>query len=104
VKFPPRGREGGGSGALGRVHLASGKELAGKGHHTIAPGERLVVEMPGGAGYGPAIRRSPAKVARDVQDGLVSIEAARRDYGVAFDAEGRLDQAETAALRGAAAG
>jgi N-methylhydantoinase B len=103
VKFPPRGREGGGPGALGRVRLASGKELAGKGHHTIAPGEHLVVEMPGGAGYGDPRERPAAKVARDVLDGLVSIEAARRDYGVVCDRRGRVDEAETAVLRAAAA-
>jgi hypothetical protein len=33
-------------------------------------------------------------------DGLISVEQARRDYGVAVDAAGRLDLAETARLRG----
>jgi N-methylhydantoinase B len=36
----------------------------------------------GGGGYGPASERDRAAVARDVAEGYVSAEAARRDYGV----------------------
>jgi hypothetical protein len=35
----------------------------------------------------------------DVLDGLISADEARRDYGVAIDADGRLDCAETERLR-----
>src|SRR5580704_14016895 len=50
VKYPARGRSGGGSGATGSVRLASGKELGSKGLQVVPAGDRLVVEMPGGGG------------------------------------------------------
>lgn len=50
VKYPPRGRHGGGNGANGVVKLASGEVLKAKGFQVIPAGDRLVVEMPGGGG------------------------------------------------------
>ena len=55
---------------------------------------------PGGGGYGDACTRDPARVLRDVRDGIVSAEAAERDYGVAVTQDRRsVDEARTAALR-----
>jgi N-methylhydantoinase B len=82
VKFPARGRKGGGSGAKGRLSLKSGEELGPKGLRVVPPGERLVIEMPGGGGMGPTAERDPAQVKRDVRLGYVSKEAAKREYGV----------------------
>ena len=48
---------------------------------------------------GDPATRDPALVARDVRDGLVSAEAARRIYKVALTADGAPDLAATAALR-----
>ena len=45
-------------------------------------GERLVVEMSGGGGYGDPKARDPALLRRDVEYGLVSAAQAARDYGV----------------------
>jgi N-methylhydantoinase B/oxoprolinase/acetone carboxylase alpha subunit len=81
IDHPPRGASGGGDGAAGRVRTASGRVLSGKGHHSIAADDRLIVEMPGGAGYGDPAARDPARVARDLRDGLISPEAARTRYG-----------------------
>ena len=36
---------------------------------------------PGGGGFGPAAQRSPARLADDMREGFVTLEAARRDYG-----------------------
>ena len=36
----------------------------------------------GGGGWGPPAERDPEAVRRDVRDGYVSAEAARRDYDV----------------------
>jgi N-methylhydantoinase B len=47
----------------------------------VAQGGRVRLETPGGGGWGEASQRDPAAVARDVARGLVSAEAARRDYG-----------------------
>lgn len=82
VKFPARGRNGGGAGQCGAVLLMSGVELKPKGLQVVPPGERLVIEMPGGGGMGPAAERDPAAVRRDIRLGYLSAEAARRDYGI----------------------
>ena len=49
---PARGRAGGGNGAVGKVHLASGKVLPGKATYVVPAGDRLIAQMPGGGGYG----------------------------------------------------
>jgi N-methylhydantoinase B len=61
----------------------------------------------GGGGWGNSMERDPERILRDVRDEYVSIEGARRDYGVAIlgdpvnDPEGlRIDQEETRRLRG----
>lgn len=72
VKHPARGREGGEPGGRGRLSLASGTEMRAKGFQIIPAGERLVIEMPGGGGYGDPARRDPAQIERDRQLGLVT--------------------------------
>jgi N-methylhydantoinase B len=52
VDNPPQGRAGGASGAAGSVRLASGAELRSKGRQVIPAGDRLILETPGGGGYG----------------------------------------------------
>lgn len=100
VANAPKGREGGKNGAPGVVHLKSGPNLRTKGFQIIPDGERLVLELPGGAGMGDPTMRDPALVARDVRDGLVSTTVAREVYKVAVDAKGVVDTAGTTALRG----
>ena len=99
VVFPPRGREGGLNGAIGIVRTGAGKPLRGKGQQTIQQGESFVMEMPGGGGLGDPHRRDADRVAADVRFGLVSREAALRDYGVALHPDGTVDPAATAARR-----
>jgi N-methylhydantoinase B len=82
IEHPARGRSGGHDGAAGRVSLASGQPLRGKGQQTIPPGERLRLELPGGGGLGDPRERDPEKVRADVRNGLVSAEAAEKVYGV----------------------
>lgn len=88
-RFPARGRNGGGPGAVGRLSLASGASLAVKGFHVIPPGDRLIVEMPGGGGYGDPAERDPALVARDLRDGLIAPDQAETQYGAAAKPEAR---------------
>ena len=85
VKHPARGREGGKTGGNGRLSLASGTELKAKGFQTIPAGDRLVVEMPGGGGFGDPKKRDRKKVERDVRLGLVSKEQAKAAYGLEGD-------------------
>jgi N-methylhydantoinase B len=99
IDHPPRGREGGGPGQTGALHLGSGGALRGKGAQTVPAGDRLVIEMPGGGGLGDPRRRPVARVLADVRAGLVSRAAAARDYGVVIAADGALDAPATDALR-----
>lgn len=99
VHNPARGRSGGKKGKTGTVSLQSGKVLRAKGTQSIPAGDRLMLQMPGGGGFGDPLQRDPHKVALDVRDGLVSADAARADYGVALSADGTVDEAETARLR-----
>ena len=85
VKHPARGRDGGQPGGNGRLSLASGQVFKAKGFQTIPAGERLVVEMPGGGGFGDPKKRDRKKVERDVRLGLVSKEKAKAAYGVEGD-------------------
>ncbi len=100
VRHPARGREGGRPGQCGRMYLRSGAELRAKGRQPVPAGERLVMEMPGGGGYGDPLRRAPEAVARDVRDGLVSRDAALESYGVVLDEAGAADVAATQRRRG----
>ena len=62
VDFAARGRHGGGPGAKGRVTLDDGSVVNSKGRTTIAGNRRLIVEFPGGGGWGePAERTDTAK-------------------------------------------
>lgn len=53
--------------------------------HVQKPGEILLAQSGGGGGWGDPLDRDPAMVLRDVLDEYVSIEGARRDYGVVID-------------------
>ena len=81
IEHPPRGRDGGRSGAAGYVGLKSGRKLRGKGFQEIPPGDRLVVLTPGGGGIGDPRERAPERVARDLDHALISTRAAREIYG-----------------------
>jgi N-methylhydantoinase B len=62
----------------------------------------IVHEQAGGGGFGDPLERDPERVARDVWNGKISAEYARRHHGVVVDAEtATIDQAATATLRGA---
>ncbi len=50
-RLPPRGREGGGDGALGR-NLLNGEQLAGRAEGEMRHGDRLRIETPGGGAIG----------------------------------------------------
>jgi N-methylhydantoinase B len=99
IAHAPKGREGGWDGASGVVKQKSGTTLRTKGYQVIPDGERLILELPGGAGMGYPRTRDPELVARDVRDGLVSTENARSIYRVAIDQDGMPDLPATSILR-----
>ncbi len=49
---------------------------------TVKEGDEICILAPGGGGYGSPFRRPTEQVLEDVREGLVSIESARREYGV----------------------
>ena len=104
TKTKPWGMEGGGDGENCHMILRPGTDreaVVGGVYEAMASGEVLVNNSGGGGGWGPALERDPAAVLADVREGYVSIEAAKRDYGVAIDeATLSLDLAATATLRG----
>jgi N-methylhydantoinase B len=51
----------------------------------LKPGDVVTIDAPGGGGYGHPFERDPEAVAVDLQEGYVSAESARSDYGVVFD-------------------
>jgi N-methylhydantoinase B len=67
IDHPARGRAGGGDGAPGAVLLDDGTRLASKGRQHVPSGRRLVLQLPGGGGYGPGEKRSPEAVKRDFE-------------------------------------
>ena len=99
VVYPPRGRNGGKDGKPGVLSLGSGAMLKSKGQQTIPKTEAVIIEMPGGGGLGDPFERDPMKVAEDVELGLVSREAAERDYGVMLRDDRTVDHDATAACR-----
>ena len=50
--------------------------------HLLETGDQLVYDFGGGGGWGDALLRDPQMVLDDVWDEYVSIDGARRDYGV----------------------
>jgi N-methylhydantoinase B len=103
INNPARGRDGGGNGAPGRVTRVSGKPIRSKGRQSVAGGDFIRLELPGGGGFGDPATRDPDQVAADVADGLVSRDTAERDYRVVLAADGSLDRTMTTQLRAMAA-
>jgi N-methylhydantoinase B/oxoprolinase/acetone carboxylase alpha subunit len=80
IRRGPRGLAGGGDGESGRA-LVDGQPLDSD-VMRVPPGSRVVLETPGGAGFGdPAMRAAPA-LAEDIRQGYVSAARATIAYGV----------------------
>jgi N-methylhydantoinase B len=74
--------------------------LAAKFTMTMKRGDVLHHVQPGGGGFGDPLERDPERVLHDVRNEKVSVEAARRDYGVAVDTSTwTVDEVTTARLR-----
>jgi N-methylhydantoinase B len=81
IVYPARGRDGGLPGAAGSVTLADGTALKAKGRQRVGEGQRLVLKLPGGGGYGDPRRRARDDVAADLKAGYVTEQQALSDYG-----------------------
>jgi N-methylhydantoinase B len=66
----------------------------------VRRGDTVLTRTSGGGGWGDPFEREPQRVQWDVIEGLVSVERARSEYGVALTGpELGIDQAETRRLR-----
>ncbi|MGB9904345.1 MAG: hydantoinase B/oxoprolinase family protein, partial [Desulfotomaculales bacterium] len=102
---PAFGLFGGKAGALnrielrypdGRVHVPLSKEVI----NDVPPGTVWRQIAGGGGGYGDPFRRPVEKVLKDVKNGVLSVAAAREDYGVVIDpVTMEVDPEATRALR-----
>ena len=87
-RFGPQGALGGGDGAVNKVMILRGEEryvpqhLSKEQDISMAPGDMVWVRTPGGGGYGDPFKRPLQAVFKDVRLGRVSIEQARKFYGV----------------------
>jgi N-methylhydantoinase B len=107
LRTPPRGREGGGSGATGATVVNPGRPdehqvTAGDGIVGLHAGDVLRREMTGAGGYGDPLTRDVARVLRDVREGYVTPQAARHSYGVVVSPSGHtwvVDHDATTRLR-----
>jgi N-methylhydantoinase B len=84
MRLAPYGLLGGGDGKRCRIEIQRGAtliKLKSKDRVDLKKGDVLTLYTAGGGGYGPVSEREPAMVERDVRNGVVSLEAARRDYG-----------------------
>ena len=103
VVNPPWGVGGGKAGGTGRAVVNPGtpreRLLAALSDGTVLrPGDTLLIETGGGGGHGHPFDRPAEQVAQDIRDGFVSVEVARREYGVVVR-DGILDEAATGARR-----
>jgi N-methylhydantoinase B len=100
----PYGLYGGGPGAAGRNILDPGlpteQTLHAKLTMTLRKGQVFRHQLPGAGAWGDALLRDLSLVAKDLRDGLVTIEAAARDYGVVARGDPPvIDEAATETLR-----
>ncbi|TEA77035.1 hydantoinase B/oxoprolinase family protein [Allopusillimonas ginsengisoli] len=79
---PARGRAGGLPGQAGGVSLNDGTPMRGKGTQYVPQGARLVLELPGGGGFGDPAKRSKAALADDLRNEYLSPATLERDYDI----------------------
>ena len=89
LHYPAPGLEGGSDGMRGDVVL-NGERATRFTPFPWRNGDEVVMKVPGGGGFGPASERDRDALLRDVVLGLVTPQAAQRDYGL----EERLDAHE----------
>src|SRR5438105_2941217 len=90
--IPPQGVAGGKNGRIGDIVIHPGtqneKRLPTRyADYPLKAGDVFRLETPGGGGHGDPLAREPERVLADVREGLVSPQAAERDYGVVVRCE-----------------
>ncbi len=104
TKAAPWGMQGGHNGKPGQVTIWPGTErerVNGALHEKdLKDGDIIINSSGGGGGWGNPFERDAQHVLNDVVNEFVSLESARRDYGVVIDEDTlTVDEGATAALR-----
>jgi N-methylhydantoinase B len=80
----------------GKIYKTTSKDLV----ENVPPGTVLFQQAGGGGGYGDPLRRDPELVAKEVKNGIITRQRAKKLYGVVLRPETwELDKAETERLR-----
>ena len=86
AKFAPKGVDGGRDGARSRLILNPGSDhaevLPPQSRMELAANDTFEISAAAGGGFGPPGERDSAALAADLQDGYVTEEGLRRDYGL----------------------
>jgi N-methylhydantoinase B len=105
-RFQPYGLAGGQPGSSGRTVVNPGtpgeRTVPSKASIDLEAGDVISFQLAGGGGYGDPFQRDPEAVVRDVRLGLVSSQAAERDYGVVLGEGLSVDIDATNRLRASA--
>lgn len=72
---PARGRSGGSTGATGKIYSSDGEKLPPIGISAIEADQRVILEFPGGGGFGDPAERDPGLIDRDLKAGLVTADS-----------------------------
>jgi N-methylhydantoinase B len=105
--IPPNGCAGGGNGRRGDLWINPDSRAAKRlptryADYPLRAGDIFRLDTPGGGGHGDPLARDAERVLADVREGLVSSEAAERDYGVVLEPAARswvIDRTATQARR-----
>jgi len=92
--IPPNGCAGGSTGRPGDIWINPETEQAKRlptryADYPLKEGDIFRLDTPGGGGHGDPLAREPERVLADVHEGIVSVEAAKREYGVVLRQSGR---------------
>ena len=105
--IPPNGCAGGCNGRRGDLWINPDSRAAKRlptryADYPLRAGDIFRLDTPGGGGHGDPLARDAERVLADVREGLVSSEAAERDYGVVLEPAARswvIDRTATQARR-----
>lgn len=80
TEFPPLGYRGGRPGRMREARI-NGQAVHPKGHYRIKAGDELTLLQAGGGGFGDPKSRPKERLRADLENGFITPEGARRDYG-----------------------
>ncbi len=74
VDHPAQGRQGGQDGACTVIAQDDGTPMKGKGRQFVPHGRKVMLEFPGGAGYGSVAQREKSAVRNDLAQGILKLQ------------------------------